>query len=120
MKETTRKCGGDRSTAGNKPADQLGVPLDQPPGVGSVTRKGDVNNQVLPVTWYRLFLHDRRKNVVYPHRYEQWSLRATGTETRTSRNSSIRRPILASTGDAWPPKLQLVASATAGRNPVVR
>jgi hypothetical protein len=52
----------------------LGVPLDQPPGVGSVTRKGGIANQALPVLWFRHVLHDGSKNVVYPNRNEKRSL----------------------------------------------
>jgi len=55
---------GTEALAGKKPAEMLGVPHDQPPGAGMVTRKGNVDNQVLPVQWYRLFLHDGRTNVV--------------------------------------------------------
>jgi hypothetical protein len=82
----------------------LGVPLGQPPGVGSVTRKGGIANQALPVLWFRQFLHDGSKNVVIPNRYEQRSLASDRDRNKNEPKLALFGvPFRHPPGVSWPP-----------------
>jgi len=101
---------GTETPAGKQPAYAFGVLLGQHPGAGwlpkratSMTRRNGNRESIVPSR------QEHERGVSAPIRAVVAA--ATGTETTTGRKPSIRRPILASSGDAWPPKLQHVASA---------
>jgi len=102
-KETTRKCGGDKSdcreTTGKTGSASHSTGL---PGPARLLERA---TSIIRSNRYRGF------DCSFTTGERTWCIRtdtsrgrtrATGTETRSSRNSSIRRPVLTPSGDAWP------------------